>query len=221
MNKQLLNDFNSVSFEDLGAIPARVNRETNDLYLNNKFWNKIPESVQRYILLHETGHFVLKNDSEALANEYASGRFIREGHFQEDMDQLLRITNLIKSGQAKSFNQLYYSEFPQYKPDSKHSNIAPIVGAALIGGIGSVIGSIFGSSAVSKQAEAIEKESQLSYDIELLRIEENERFQKADNIIREMELIAEQNQIQTYLLVGGLTLLLLIGVYLLKSTILK
>jgi len=57
--------------KDLGSTPARVNRNTGDIYLNCKIWNKIDPKEQNFILQHEKGHFVLNTRDETKADNYA------------------------------------------------------------------------------------------------------------------------------------------------------
>lgn len=57
--------------DDLGITPARVNRETGEILLNRKVWNKLPSGFRSFILAHEEGHYVLQTTDELKADEYA------------------------------------------------------------------------------------------------------------------------------------------------------
>ncbi len=60
---------------DLGETPASVNRQTGDIFLNCKIWNKIPENEQKFILEHEKGHFHLNTSNEIKADNYAFSQY--------------------------------------------------------------------------------------------------------------------------------------------------
>ena len=57
--------------DDLGNTPAKINRYTGIIQLNNKIWHEIPEIQRRFILLHELGHYYLNTSDEKKADEYA------------------------------------------------------------------------------------------------------------------------------------------------------
>lgn len=72
--------FNNVYIADIGQTPARVNRVTGDLYLNEKTWHNLTEEEQRFILLHELGHLTLQTKDEVKADSFAFLNFAEEGN---------------------------------------------------------------------------------------------------------------------------------------------
>ncbi|NPD47486.1 hypothetical protein [Lentimicrobium sp. S6] len=62
--------FSKVTYSDLGFIqPAEVDRVTKELFINSRFWDDIPESFQRFILLHEEGHLIGGENGQSTSNE--------------------------------------------------------------------------------------------------------------------------------------------------------
>ena len=54
--------------------PAAVNRESGTLFINPRLYFKLTRFQQRFVRLHEIGHFVLDTDSEEAADAYAFDR---------------------------------------------------------------------------------------------------------------------------------------------------
>ena len=56
--------------DDLGSTPARVNRETGEVFWNRKF-DYLPEHIKTFILWHEIGHYKMQTSDEIEADDYA------------------------------------------------------------------------------------------------------------------------------------------------------
>lgn len=82
--------FNKVVHTDaIGSTPAAINRKTGVLYLNPKVFYQYPKEWQRYILLHELGHYVLKTKDELKADDFAFRHFVRQGGSLEESAKAL------------------------------------------------------------------------------------------------------------------------------------
>ena len=57
--------------ENLGSTPARVNRFTGEIQLNDAYWLNMPEELKPFIVEHEKGHFLTQTRNEFLADAYA------------------------------------------------------------------------------------------------------------------------------------------------------
>jgi len=69
-----VNQINKVDYLDF--TPARVNRQTGQVYLNSRIWDSLSPEIQTFILLHEEGHYQLQTKDELQADNYASKRFL-------------------------------------------------------------------------------------------------------------------------------------------------
>ena len=58
-------------WKDIGTTPARVNRFTGEIQINERYWLKMPEFHKKFILEHEKGHFNLPSRDEFKADKYA------------------------------------------------------------------------------------------------------------------------------------------------------
>lgn len=80
-------------WEDLGNTPARVNRYTGEIQINNRYWRDLPLSRKRFIVEHEKGHFLLDTRNEFEADRYAfnrvAGKFPRS--LKESVYSLTRV----------------------------------------------------------------------------------------------------------------------------------
>ena len=77
--------FKGIGYDkDIGASPAAVNLRTGMLYINKAVFDQYPEAWQRFILLHEAGHYILQTFDELKADEYAFHHFVKEGHSLKD-----------------------------------------------------------------------------------------------------------------------------------------
>lgn len=56
---------------DLGNTPARVNRFTGEIQINNRYFRNMPDFRKQFIIEHEKGHFNLDTRSEFEADAYA------------------------------------------------------------------------------------------------------------------------------------------------------
>ena len=58
-------------WDDLGSTPARVNRFTGEIQINNRYFATMPEFYKKFIIEHEKGHFLTDTRSEFKADKYA------------------------------------------------------------------------------------------------------------------------------------------------------
>lgn len=56
---------------DLGSTPARVNRFTGEIQINNRYFRNMPDFRKKFIIQHEKGHYNLDTRSEFEADDYA------------------------------------------------------------------------------------------------------------------------------------------------------
>lgn len=56
---------------EMSTTPAAVDRESGILYINPKRWFKLTSFQQKYVKLHEKGHYYLDTEDELKADEYA------------------------------------------------------------------------------------------------------------------------------------------------------
>jgi hypothetical protein len=56
---------------DLGNTPARVNRFTGEIQVNQRYWSSLPDFRKKFIIEHEKGHFSLPSRNELVADKYA------------------------------------------------------------------------------------------------------------------------------------------------------
>ena len=54
--------------DSIGSTPAKVNRETGEVFLNKTVWPTLSKPYQAFILKHEEGHYVLKTTNELEAD---------------------------------------------------------------------------------------------------------------------------------------------------------
>lgn len=138
--------FTSIQY-DPGIHPsiARINRETGDLYINPKLWDRYTPEQKEVILLHEEGHFVLQTPSELEANHYAIENFLQEGQITEtEFNRKLTI-----------LTSVLHNNTPQ-TPNQPTSNLGPLV-LPLIG-LGTVV--FGGAFNLFNQKEAKKREQQ-------------------------------------------------------------
>ncbi|MHA7109244.1 hypothetical protein ACRTDU_03910 [Sunxiuqinia elliptica] len=57
--------------DNMEGTPARVRRDTGEIFLNREIWFSLPEPYRRFILEHEKGHYYLQTTNELLADQYA------------------------------------------------------------------------------------------------------------------------------------------------------
>jgi hypothetical protein len=83
---------------DLGNTPARVNRFTGEIQINNRYFRNMPGFRKRFIIEHEKGHFNLDTRSEFEADDYAFRKLAGTRPFSlkesvKSISQVLSFTN--------------------------------------------------------------------------------------------------------------------------------
>ncbi len=58
-------------WNDLGSTPARVNRFTGEIQINQRYFDNMPQFYQDFVVEHEKGHFLTNTRSEFEADSYA------------------------------------------------------------------------------------------------------------------------------------------------------
>lgn len=69
---------------EINNSPARCNRKTKQLWINNDLWPTLSENTQLFIMYHEAGHIILQTTDEFSADEYAFQRMVHEGKSLKD-----------------------------------------------------------------------------------------------------------------------------------------
>ncbi len=145
--------YSSVAYNNnLGDVPARVNRVTGELQLNPRIWESLSRDYKNYILYHEDGHLVLQTTDEAEANRYAIDKFlpIAELSDNEMERRILVLTEITDINKTKAFGR--------NKPDpgSNESNFDPI--SLIVTAIGGIVQTLpnlgVGSKSRIKEAQA-------------------------------------------------------------------
>ncbi|MBR3797814.1 MAG: hypothetical protein IKK36_02705 [Bacteroidales bacterium] len=72
----------------MGACPAEVDIATGTVSVNRSVWDGYTDIQQRFMLLHEEGHYRLQTDSEEKADEYAIRRMY--GTFPQSLKTVVR-----------------------------------------------------------------------------------------------------------------------------------
>jgi len=133
-------DFTKITYKDnLGKIPARINRDTGELMLNSIVFPQLPNYFQHFIKLHEYGHYLLQTKSENNANAYAIENFVNYDNnelFSESVIQLIEIFEVIVNNKPEKLAK-YYSNNPELIPAENESDITGL------DGLGNAIGQGF------------------------------------------------------------------------------
>lgn len=64
--------------------PARCNRKTGEIWINDQVWRTISPEHRVFILLHEYGHIMLDSSDELAVDEYAMKLYISLGYSLTD-----------------------------------------------------------------------------------------------------------------------------------------
>lgn len=78
--KDVLKFFDSVEFRKLGSTPARVNRKSRALQLNEDTFPGLPDEHKLFVVLHELGHVELDTSDEKAVDKWASDIYTSLGH---------------------------------------------------------------------------------------------------------------------------------------------
>ena len=153
--------FTSIKYDPaIAPSIARINRETGELSLNPKLWDRYTPEQKHVILLHEQGHFMLQTPSEVEANRHAISEFLQQGELT-DQEFGRRITVLSTVLKARTPETDITSTKSPY---SDNPIILPLIalGTTIFGGALN----IFGQNAAKKREEA-----QIKAQIQLAQIQ--------------------------------------------------
>lgn len=128
--------------------PAIVDITTGELWLGPLFFT-FPEAVQRYILFHEQGHYVLQTTDQEAANHYAEEQFMDPStpeRFQESLEELSQVHDFLKTVSWDPEEDLISESQAQFLP-------ILMAGFAAVGAIQGVAQTIKGNKAAKRQAE--------------------------------------------------------------------
>ena len=82
---------------DGNPTPARCNRRTGEIWINDSQWKNIKPEHRMFILLHEYGHIQLDSSDELAVDAYASDLYIKMGYSLTEsvkaLSQILTGTN--------------------------------------------------------------------------------------------------------------------------------
>lgn len=89
--------------------PAAIDRKTGTLFINPKLWFKLTKFQQKFIKLHELGHYYLDTDIEEEADAYAFDHLV--GTQPRSMKQMIETLETIldpnRIGHRSRINALY------------------------------------------------------------------------------------------------------------------
>ncbi len=178
--------------DDIGGnTPARVNRETGEMFINRERWRKLPKAHRMFILLHEAGHATLNTKNELLADEYAFNNYADMGYpLSESVKALTRILPFDKPGhRIRAEEQMKRALiFDRYNTGKAKEPVTPkTMYAASMNISGDEFSDLFGRRKLKKQAA--ENEKKLTEQL-------NEEKAKAKNATYEKEQVLE-GRVQT------------------------
>lgn len=64
---------------DLGTTPAKCRRNTGEVFINARVWDKLHPDHRYFILCHEAGHIMLNTENEVEADAYAFKEYAKSG----------------------------------------------------------------------------------------------------------------------------------------------
>lgn len=77
---------------DGNPTPARCNRRTGEIWINESVWHDIEPQHRLFILLHELGHIELNTSNEIAVDNFAYNRYIQMGYpLTESVKALSRV----------------------------------------------------------------------------------------------------------------------------------
>ena len=80
--------------DDLGDTPARVNRDTGEMYLSRKYMRHMPQEHRLFVMLHEMAHVVLQTTDEEQADAWAFQQYADMGYsLKAGVKALTRVLN--------------------------------------------------------------------------------------------------------------------------------
>lgn len=82
---------------DGNPTPARCNRRTGEIWINDSVWYKIPPAHRMFILLHEYGHIALDSSDELEVDEFASKLYIQMGY---SLNESVKSLSSVLSGKS-------------------------------------------------------------------------------------------------------------------------
>jgi hypothetical protein len=75
-----------------GSTPAKCNRRTGDIYLNNNVIHKYKPEYKVFIILHEMGHIYCNATSEYTADEWAHNQYLLAGYTAQQAFEAAKAT---------------------------------------------------------------------------------------------------------------------------------
>lgn len=91
--------------DDLGGTPAKVNRDTGEMYCSRKQMAAMPHEYRLFIMLHEMAHVVLQTEDEEAADAWAFKKYADMGYsLKAVVKALTRVLNDQKPEHAQRMN---------------------------------------------------------------------------------------------------------------------
>ena len=89
--------------------PAAIDRKAGVMYINPKLWFKLTRFQQKFVKLHEMGHYVLNTDSEEEADGFAFNRLVgsEPRSMKQCIETLETILNPNRTGHNYRIKALY------------------------------------------------------------------------------------------------------------------
>jgi hypothetical protein len=130
-------------WDDLGSTPARVNRFTGEIQINNRYFDRMPDFRKKFIIEHEKGHFLQNTRDEFKADRYAfkklagsAPRSLKESVFSiskvltfrnpQHMDRLIKVIEMaLEYDSVNNNNPLAQQALDQLKTLSQNRTNNP------------------------------------------------------------------------------------------------
>ena len=88
-----------------GFSPAKANRRTGVVYINENVWEFLPTNHKLFVLLHEEAHIILDSNDEDEADALAFKRYADLGHSLND--SVLALSKVLTMSQPQHYWRVY------------------------------------------------------------------------------------------------------------------
>ncbi len=107
--------------------PARVNRNTGDIYISAWHFKQINPVYQKFILYHEMAHFLFKTKSENMADEFAMMKMIKEGYSLKDIvKSITHVLSQTRAHHGRKLNILNHIRIYDYLYNNNQKALNPV-----------------------------------------------------------------------------------------------
>lgn len=114
---------------DGNPTPARCNRRTGEIWINDSVWCNIKPEHRMFILLHEYGHIQLNSSDELAVDAYASDLYIKLGY---SLNESVKALSRVLTGKNSQHVDRVRAQLDRAKAiDIKHNQKKSIMGNLL------------------------------------------------------------------------------------------